>query len=361
MSLIEARFRGGLGQFSLNVALDLPGAGVTGLFGPSGCGKTTVLRCLAGLTRLPGSFLRIGDEVWQDGKTFLPPHKRKVGFVFQDSRLFAHLPVRQNLEFGLRRAGERRIREAEVIEILGLARLLARYPATLSGGERQRVAIGRALLAQPRLMLMDEPLAALDREAADQILPRLRDIAAMFAVPLVHVTHDIAEMERIADRLVLMRYDGTVAATGELGAMLTDLSLPFARQRDAAVVLALTAGEYDEAYGLTVCRAPQLALTIPALLGSPGSEVRLRIKASDVSLIKTWPLGSSILNVLPARILEADAAAGPHINLVLGIGEGAAPVRLLCAITRKSWDTLALRPGDAVFAQIKAVALAESR
>ena len=358
--MIEARFAGQLGQFSLDVALDLPGTGVTGLFGPSGCGKTTLLRCLAGLTRLPGGFLRVGEEVWQDKQVFLPPHKRQVGYVFQDSRLFAHLTVRQNLRFGLRRSVVRHISEADVIGMLGLEPFLSRYPAKLSGGERQRVAIGRALLAQPRLMLLDEPLAALDRAAAHQILPKLRDIAVMFGVPVIHVAHDMAELARIADVLLLMRQDGRIEASGQLGAMLTDLSLPFARQSDAAVVLELVAGVYDEAYGLTFCTAPGLSLTVPARLGAPGAKIRLRIRASDVSLAREYPLGSSILNILPARILEAEAGTGPHINLVLGVG-AAAPVRLLCAITRKSWDVLGLRLGEDIFAQVKAVALAESR
>ncbi len=357
---IEARFAGSLGQFSLDVALELPGTGVTGLFGPSGCGKTSLLRCLAGLTHLPGGFLRVGEDIWQDGRVFLPPHKRQVGYVFQDSRLFAHLTVLQNLRFGLRRSGARHIAEADVIGMLGLEPFLARYPAKLSGGERQRVAIGRALLAQPRLMLLDEPLAALDRAAAHQILPKLREIAVRFGVPVIHVAHDMAELERIADFLLLMRQDGRIEAAGPLSAMLTDLSLPFAGQRDAAVVLELTAGAYDEAYGLTLCTAPGLRLSIPGRLGAPGAGVRLRIRASDVSLARAWPQGSSILNILPARILEAQAGTGPHINLVLGVGAGE-KMRLLCAITRKSWDVLGLRLGEDVFAQVKAVALAESR
>ena len=358
MSGIEARFAGTLGKFSLDAALELPGEGVTGLFGPSGCGKTTLLRCLAGLTRLSG-FLRVGAEIWQDGQNFVPPHKRQAGFVFQDSRLFAHLSVRQNLHFGRRRAGERRIGEDEVIDILGLEPFLHRYPVHLSGGESQRVAIGRALLAQPRLLLLDEPLAALDRAAAHQILPQLREISQIFALPVIHVAHDLAELERIADRLVLMRADGRIAATGPLAAMLTDLSLPFARQGDAAVVLDLTVGAYDEAYGLTSCAVAEFSLLVPARLGPQGSAIRLRIRASDVSLARTRPEDSSILNILPASILEAAAGDGPHINLVLGLGEP--PVRLLCAITRKSWDALELQVGAPVFAQIKAVALAESR
>jgi len=189
-------------------------------------------------------------------------------------------------------------------------------------------------------------------------LPKLREIASSFAVPIIHVAHDMAELERIADGLILME-GGRIAASGQLAAMLTDFSLPFARQRDAAVVLEMVAGEYEEAYGLTRCTSPQLALTIPAQFG-PGEKVRLRIRASDVSLVRERPQASSILNILPARILEAEDAPGPHMNLVLGVGNDAAPLRLLCAITRKSWDVLGLRLGEAVFAQIKAVALAES-
>jgi molybdate transport system ATP-binding protein len=352
---IAANFAGSLGQFSLDAALDLPGTGITGLFGPSGCGKTTLLRCIAGLTRLPG-YLRIGDDIWQDGKNFRPAHERQIGYVFQESRLFAHLSVRQNLRFGLKRAADRGIGEADVIECLGLEPLLERYPVKLSGGECQRVAIGRALLAQPRLMLMDEPLAALDRAAAHQILPKLREISAAFSVPIIHVAHDMAELERIADFLVLM-HQGQITAAGPLAALLTDLTLPIALRQEAAVVLDFWSGTYDAAYGLTECISPALNLTIPGQLGPPGTHVRLRIPASDVSLVKTRPLDSSILNILPARILEVEASAGPHISLVLGIG-GA---RLLCAITRKSWDVLGLRPGDTVFAQVKAVALAEQR
>jgi molybdate transport system ATP-binding protein len=359
MSGIAARFAGRLGAFSLDVALDLPGAGITGLFGPSGCGKSTVLRCLAGLLRLQDGYLRVNGEVWQDGARFLPPHRRRVGFVFQDSRLFAHLSVRENLRFGLRRAEAGRISEVEVVERLGLAPLLARYPAGLSGGERQRVAMGRALLAQPALMLLDEPLAALDRAAAHQILPLLRDVAALAAVPVLYVTHDIVELERIAGRMVLMRKEGRIEAAGALTDMLTDLSLPFARQRDAAMVLELTAGAYDEIYGLTSCAGAGLSLTVAGQVGRPGDVVRFRIRASDVSLARTRPADSSILNILPARVLEVETTEGPYVNLVLGVGD--APVRLLCAITRKSWDTLWLKPGDEVFAQIKAVALAESR
>ncbi|WP_255643064.1 molybdenum ABC transporter ATP-binding protein [Acidocella sp. KAb 2-4] len=353
--MIAARFAGDAGGFALDVAFEAPSAGITGLFGPSGCGKTTLLRCLAGLLRLPGAALRVDGEIWQEGPIFLPPHRRALGMVFQEARLFAHLSVRENLRFGLRRAkGAPRITDAAVIDALGLEPLLARAPAGLSGGERQRVAIGRALLAQPRLLLLDEPLAALDREAAQQILPRLREVSRLFAVPAVYVSHDLAEIEQIADYLLLMRPGGRIAARGELGALLTDPALPFAARRDAAMVLELRAQAYDEIYDLTTCAGAGVALTVPGWHGPAGAAVRLRVRASDVSIAKTEPWDSSILNALPARILSAETAAGPHVNLVLAVGQ----TRLLSSITRKSFDSLGLAVGGMVYAQVKAMALA---
>jgi molybdate transport system ATP-binding protein len=351
--MISARFQAALGQFRLDAAFDIPGAGVTGLFGPSGCGKTTLLRCIAGLQRLPQGRLRVGDDIWQDEHIFLAPHRRAVGVVFQESRLFPHLSVRENLRFGLRRAGAVRIAEDEVTALFDLAPLLTRMPARLSGGERQRVAIGRALLAQPRLLLLDEPLASLDRASAAKILPQLREISARFAVPMLHVSHDMAELERIADHLLLMR-EGRIAAAGRLAAMLTDFALPFAGQRDAAAVLDLTITGFDAHYVLTACAGGGLAFSVPGRLGPVGAAVRLRIRASDVGIIKDQPPASSVLNTLRARILAAEAGEGAHMNLILAAGEA----RLLSSITRKSWDGLGLRPGDEVHAQIKAMALA---
>ncbi len=356
---ITARLIGRLGRFNLDAALSIPAHGITSIFGPSGCGKTTLLRCLAGLTHLPGSFVRVGGEVWQEGNFFRPPYARPIGFVFQDSRLFAHLTVAQNLRFGLRRAGLAHIGEAEVIGFLGLEALLPRYPARLSGGERQRVAIGRALLAQPRLLLLDEPLAALDRETAHDILPKLRALAACFALPIIHVAHDMAEIERLADFLVIMRADGRVAASGPLAEMLTDLALPLAARREAACVLELSAGAYDAAYGLTACHDGPLCLLVPGAFGPAGTKMRLRIRAGDVSLARHAPRDSSVLNILQARILACAPQEETNLCLVLGL-EGSAQ-KLLCAITRKSWDNLGLQLQDLVFAQVKGMALAAHR
>jgi molybdate transport system ATP-binding protein len=352
MSRITGRFAGTLGTFHFDAAFDIPAHGVTGLFGPSGCGKSTLLRCLAGLTRLPGGSLRVGEETWQGAEVFMPPYRRPLGYVFQDARLFPHLSVRDNLRFGLRRAGGGKVAEADVVEFLGLAPLLGRYPARLSGGERQRVAIGRALLAQPRLLLMDEPLAALDRDSADEILPRLRGLSARFGVPALYVSHQMDEIERIAQHLLFMRA-GRVVAAGPLVDLLTDLSLPFAARTGAATVLDLPVSAHDDAYGLMLCGTPPLRLTVPGRLGAVGELIRLRVLASDVSLLRA-PASSSILNTLPARILAAETADGPHVLVALRVGEA----RLLARITRKSWDQLGFALGQEVFAQVKAEALA---
>jgi molybdate transport system ATP-binding protein len=204
-TLIEARLSGRLGDFQLDAELSVPAVGVTALIGPSGCGKTTLLRGLAGLTRLAGT-VRFKGETWQDQTRFVPAHRRPVGFVFQEASLFPHLSVRQNLEFGLNRAGaERSLTFDEAVDLLSLAPLLQRSPAKLSGGERQRVAIGRALLVQPRLLLMDEPVSSLDVEAKAEIIGRLEEIHRSLATPILYVSHDPAEVARFADRVLAMR------------------------------------------------------------------------------------------------------------------------------------------------------------
>jgi molybdate transport system ATP-binding protein len=201
MSVISARFQGQLGAFNLDAVFDAPLNGVTALIGPSGSGKTTVLRCIAGLERLKGRLV-VADEVWQDERIFLPAWKRPIGYVFQEASLFAHLPVRGNLLYGLKRAGAGEFTLADVTDLLGLASLLDRSTARLSGGERQRVAIGRALLSQPRLLLMDEPLSGLDRTAKAEILPYLERLAGAHTLPMIYVSHDEAEVDRLADRKI---------------------------------------------------------------------------------------------------------------------------------------------------------------
>ena len=209
MNGIEVRFTDELGAFTLDAAFRIPATGVSALFGPSGCGKTMILRCLAGLHRPRDGYLSIAGEIWQDGRRFVKPHKRPVGYVFQDANLFAHLSVRNNLLFGARRLAKN-VRSPdfdEIVALLELRDLLDRAPMHLSGGERQRVGIGRALLSAPRLLLMDEPLAALDRTAKNEILPYLNRLHRMLSIPIIYVSHDIAEVERLAERNGLRQPD----------------------------------------------------------------------------------------------------------------------------------------------------------
>ena len=254
-SAIAARFGGKVGDFAVDVDFSAPMRGVTTLFGPSGCGKTTVLRCMAGLQALPGR-LSVGGDVWQDdaARVFRKPHERPIGFVFQEASLFPHLSVRDNLLYGRKRALAAGAREVvafdDAVEWLGLARLLDRAPSHLSGGERQRVAVGRALLSQPRLLLMDEPLSALDRATKDEILPYFEMLHDRLALPMIYVSHDIAEVERLADTIVLLER-GRVVASGSPAALMTDPHLPLVHFPDAGVTLDAVVAGYDPAYGLS--------------------------------------------------------------------------------------------------------------
>ncbi len=363
MNGVDARFKGKIGAFPLDITFTTPAHGVTGLFGPSGCGKTTILRCIAGLTRLDGGFLRVGDEVWQGAGHFLPAHKRPVGYVFQEPRLFPHLSVLDNLRYGLHRARTKApaIALEPTVDLMGLHALLRRSPAALSGGERQRVAIGRALLAQPRLLLMDEPLSALDRDAKNEILPYLEGLSERLSIPVIYVSHDFTEIERLADHLILMSRDGQIQAAGPLRTLLADISLPLARMPESAMVLTVVIEHYDAAYDLTTCNASGVRFLVPGQPGAVGTSQRLRVRASDVSLIKGAPQNSSVLNILPARILAVDGTGANQMLVLLGLEGAGSEVLLLSSITRKSWDTLSLQIGDHVFAQIKGMALADSR
>lgn len=353
---IDAVFRGRLGSFDLDVAFTAPMRGITALFGPSGCGKTTVLRCMAGLERLPGR-LQVGDEVWQDETGFRPPHRREVGYVFQEPSLFSHLDVRRNLLYGYRRsrAAGQRIELDEVVELLGLERLIDRTPNRLSGGERQRVSIGRALLSQPRLLLMDEPLSALDRMAKDEILPYFERLHASLDLPIVFVSHDIAEVERLADRVVLMRA-GRVEAAGELGETLLDAALPFRGRRDFASVLAATVVGVEVQDGLLRLDLGGETVLVSGAALAPGTRLRLRISASDVSLARTRAHGSTILNVLPVRILAIEPGEEAECDVTLAL-TGARERRFVARVTKRSVRLLNLRVGEGVFAQIKGVSI----
>ena len=344
------------GAFNLDVDLALPGGGVTALFGHSGSGKTTLLRVLAGLERVTGARVALGDEVWQDDarKVFVPTHERGIGYVFQEASLFPHLSVRANLEFGRKRLkpAERRFDLMAVAELLGIARLLDASPATLSGGERQRAAIARTLLASPRLLLMDEPLAALDLRRKLEILPYLERLHDELALPVVYVSHAADEVARLADHLVVLE-EGRVLASGPLAATLARLDLAANFQDDAGVMIETHLQAHD-ADGLSHLAFAGGVLLVGQRDVAIGTRVRCRIHARDVSLALERPRGSSITNILPARVDAVGPSGTPGQVLVrLVVGDTV----LLARITERSRRELAIAPGGAVWAQVKAVAL----
>jgi molybdate transport system ATP-binding protein len=356
---IRIAFRGRLGRFALDAAFTTPAVGITALFGPSGCGKTTILRCIAGLQRLDGT-CAIGGDVWQDGTGFLPTHRRPIGYVFQEASLFPHLSVRRNLLYGAAGAAENGIGFDAVTALLGIEHLLERAPRHLSGGERQRVAIGRALLSQPKLLLMDEPLSALDRETKSEILPFLERLHDTLRMPIVYVSHDMSEVERLADHLVLME-KGRVIAAGPLRALQSDPNLPLAASREAAVTLEGIAQSYDAADGLLTLSVDGQPFLVPTVPMELGRSQRLRVAAGDVSLARERAGNSTILNIVPVRIVSATPLGRHEMLVVLGLGAKENGARLLARVTRRSWQRLELREGLDVYAQIKSVALAPAR
>lgn len=353
---IRACFQVAYPGFHLDVDLILPGQGVTALFGPSGSGKTTVLRCVAGLERAAGR-LEINGALWQDDRAgvFVPTHRRPLGYVFQDANLFPHLNVRRNLEFGMQRVpvAERKVAWELALELLGIGHLLERLPERLSGGERQRVGIARALLTSPALLLMDEPLAALDHARKQEILPYLERLHAELVIPVLYVSHQPEEVARLADHLVLME-EGKVTAQGALTELLARPDLPLARQEGGGAVVHAWVAAHDTAWNLLRLEFEGGAIFLAERDLPVGRRVRLQIQARDVSLAVDGDTASSIMNRLQATVLSLASAAHPaHVLVSLD----AAGTRLLARVTRKSADQLDLVPGRRVWAQIKAVAL----
>lgn len=357
--MIEVRLQLKYSGFALDVDLHLPGRGVTALYGHSGSGKTTCLRCIAGLERAEEGFVQINDEVWQDSRKglFVPPHKRALGYVFQEASLFPHLSVLANLEFGLKRIPrqQRRVEMAHATELLGIGHLLDRHPQHLSGGERQRIGIARALLTSPSLLLMDEPLAALDSKRKSEILPYLERLHDELEIPVLYVSHAQDEVARLADHIVLLS-DGKALASGPIGETLARLDLPMALGDDAGVVINGTVSAYDAHYQLLTLQLPasQLQMRVAHAPLALGKQLRFKIQARDVSLSLQAEEHSSILNRLPVTVTQeipADNAAHVLVSL------DAAGTPLLARITRYSRDQLQLHPGQTLWAQIKAVAV----
>lgn len=357
--MIHARLKLRYSGFALEVDLQLPGRGVTALYGHSGSGKTTCLRCIAGLEKAEQGFIQVNDEVWQDSekKIFVPPHKRALGYVFQEASLFPHLSVLANLEFGFKRIPrqQRRVDMAHATELLGIGHLLDRHPQNLSGGERQRIGIARALLTSPKLLLMDEPLAALDSQRKNEILPYLQRLHDELDIPVLYVSHSQDEVARLADHLVLLS-NGKALASGPIGETLARLDLPLALGDDAGVVIEGRVSAHDADYQLLTLQLPDTTLNI-RVAHSPmavGQTLRCKVQARDVSLSLQSVEQSSILNRLPVTVIsEMGADNAAHVLIRLD----ASGTPLLARITRYSRDQLGVHPGQQLWAQIKAVAV----
>ncbi len=344
-----------LGDFSLDVRFS-GGAGVTALFGRSGAGKTLLVNIIAGLIAPQRGRIALGGQVLLDTERGIavPSHRRRLGYVFQEGRLFPHLTVRQNQLYGRLFAprNERREHLGPIVELLGIEPLLKRYPHALSGGEKQRVAIGRALLASPRLLLMDEPLASLDDARKAEILPYIERLRDETRIPIVYVSHSLAEVSRLANDIVLLAH-GRVAAHGPAAETLARLDLsPLVGRFEAGAILNATVDAHDAAYELTTLRFSGGRLSVPRVAAAIGTPLRVRIRARDVIVGTTRPDGLSVQNVLEGTIAEIGAANGPIVDLKVDVGGDV----IVARITRRALDHLQLETGKRVFALIKSIA-----
>ena len=349
--------------FALDVNLALPATGITVLFGASGSGKTTVLRCVAGLERALGGRVQIGPDIWQDDDAgvFLPTWRRPLGYVFQEASLFDHLTVKDNLHFGLKRLQRMGARQAgrgldAAIHLLGIAQLLDRLPAQLSGGERQRVAIARALATQPRLLLLDEPLAALDHARKQEILPWLERLRDELSTPMLYVTHSADELARLADHLVVLDR-GRVTAHGPVASTLASTDNPVLVGDHAGALLSGQVAERDMRWALARVAFDGGSLWLGDTGLPVGRAVRVRVLARDVSIATAEPQATSIQNHLPGTV-ESSAADVHPSQVLVRVKVGAST--LLARVTARSFDALGLQPGQAVWLQVKSAALLQS-
>ncbi|SEQ22072.1 molybdate transport system ATP-binding protein [Amphritea atlantica] len=353
---IHARFKLNYAGFALDVDLNLPSQGVTALFGPSGSGKSTLLRCIAGLERAAGS-LTVKGEVWQDEKHFLPTHQRPIGYVFQEANLFPHLSVQANLNYGFKRQPHRHdgFSLDEIVDLLGIAHLLDRKPERLSGGEKQRVAIARALAVNPRLLLMDEPLAALDLARKREILPFLEKLHEALEMPVIYVTHAPNEVARLADHLVVLN-QGQLQSAGPLNETFSHVELPQQASDAGSAIIEAQITELQPQWHLALASFEGGELWIRDLSFNVGQKVRFQVMARDVSLALTADHSSSIANVLPAVVDQISDGDHPGIAMVrLKIGRN----YILSRLTQRSLHSLGLNVGDSVWAQIKSAAIVE--
>ncbi|WP_426239645.1 molybdenum ABC transporter ATP-binding protein [Pararhizobium sp. DWP1-1-3] len=351
---LEVDIRHRLGAFSVEAAFSAS-KGVTALFGRSGSGKTSLINIIAGLMRPgSGSLIFNGDVLFDgDKRVFVPAHKRRFGYVFQESRLFPHLSVRRNLGYGrwFARRSHGGADFDRIVDMLGVGALLDRAPANLSGGEKQRIAIGRALLSNPRLLLMDEPMAALDEERKAEILPYLERLRDEADIPIIYVSHSIAEVARLATKVIILE-NGRVSASGDAATILSQPSSTISR-REAGVVIDGIVETTDTTHQITVIRAGKAEIRVPHLNAPIGKRVRLQIAARDVMLATSRPDGLSALNILSATIIEIGEPALGMVDIRLDCAD----VTIVSRVTTLSRDVLGLHLGKPVHAIIKSVAL----
>ncbi len=343
-------------DFHLSAEFVAKQGSITAIFGKSGSGKTSLINIIAGLSRPDNGTVHLGGTtLFDNDRNFsLQPHERQVGYIFQDDRLFPHLTVEKNLLYGTSRHddGLPRITLASVSDLLGIGHLLERKPKTLSGGEKQRVAIGRALLSNPRLLLMDEPLSSLDVQRRQDILPFIEKVRDEFGVTVLYVSHAIEEVIRLADKMIVLS-NGQVAAQGSVEEIMSRLDLhPLTGRFDAGAVIAAQFASYDPVYDLGELVFPGGTLQVAGLNVAKGTRLRAHIRARDVSLMIGKPTGSSVLNVFKGRVSGVREEEGPQLDLSIDIG-----VPLIARLTRKSYDKLGLKVGTEVYAMIKAVAI----
>ena len=349
--LIKTAFKVNYPNFNFDVDLKLPASGITVVFGPSGSGKTTLLRCLAGLEK--SGKMEIAGKVWQDKNIYVPPSQRAIGMVFQEPRLFPHLKVRGNLLYGYKRTQFklRRMHLDEIVHLLSLENLLERKIEKLSGGEKQLVALGRALLTSPSLLLMDEPLAALDAKRKNEIIPFLKKIGKELSIPIIYVTHSMSEVLQLVDTMVILK-DGKVVNCGGVEKVFSDIHLRhFINDENFGAVLDTTVLEHDTKYEITRLDFKGQELNVPIQDIPPGEGLRVHIHSKDVSLATQAPEGlTSVLNILKTKVKSIGKEAGYLVDIELDAGQP-----LLATITRKSLSNLKLRSGQSIFAYIKAI------
>ena len=351
---LSVRIRHRQGDFLLDAAFESSGR-LTTLFGPSGSGKTSLINMIGGLVRPKSGRIEADGRllVDTDARVFVPKHRRRIGYVFQDARLFPHLSVGQNLGYGrfFTPSAERYADFSAVVDLLGIGHLLERKPASLSGGEKQRVAIGRALIASPKLILMDEPLASLDDARKAEIMPYIERLRDETKIPIVYVSHSVAEVARLATDVVVLSA-GKVTASGPADDILTRLDLlPEEERGEAGAMIHLTVAGQEEVFGLTVLHSAGGEWRLPRIDASIGAKIRARVRARDVMLAVERPVGISALNVLAGRIAAITVGNGPDALVSLDCGGD----RLAARVTRRSIDALDLAVGREVFAVVKAV------